>query len=58
VRNRTYLGDSVYVSIENGMIRLCTNNGLADENVIFLEDAVYHNLEKWVDRLKRQEDAP
>jgi hypothetical protein len=57
VRNKTYLGDSVYVSVENGMIRLCTNNGLMDENVLFLNDEVYHNLEMWVDRLKQQEET-
>lgn len=51
---KEYLGDSVYVEIEDGMIKLYTWNGYPDDprNVIFLEDAVLQNLEDWVDRVK------
>lgn len=55
MRNRTYLGDSVYASVEHGMIRLCTNNGIRDENVIFLELVIYHNLVIYVDEITKKE---
>lgn len=43
-QHRTYLGDSVYAEVENGMIRLCTWNGYGDGNIIFLEPEVLNSL--------------
>jgi hypothetical protein len=46
----TYLGDSVYVRAESGMIELLTWNGYADDprNRIYLEPEVYQALLTWV----------
>ncbi len=45
---KTYLGDSVYAEIENGMIKLTTENGFGPINTIFLELEVYEALERYV----------
>lgn len=46
--HRTYLGDSVYAEVrDTGMIRLATNNGLFDSNVIYLEPEVYAALRRY-----------
>jgi hypothetical protein len=37
---RVYLGDSVYVEVENGMLKLTTDNGLGPSNTIYLEPDV------------------
>jgi hypothetical protein len=43
---REFLGDSVYVEEDGGMIRL-TGNAFSRENVIFLESGVYAALRRW-----------
>jgi hypothetical protein len=50
---RVYLGDSVYAALENGMIKLTTENGYGPSNTILLESEVYEALVRWVERLKR-----
>ena len=50
--NKEYLGDSVYVEIERGMVKLTTENGYGPSNTIFLELFVYHELVKYVERAK------
>jgi hypothetical protein len=52
--SKTYLGDSVYVEIEDGMIKLTTNNGYPDDprNVIFMEPAVLNGFIQWLQHLK------
>jgi hypothetical protein len=47
---RLYLGDSVYAQMECGMIRLATNNGGRDANVIFLEPHVFAELIRFAQR--------
>lgn len=49
-----YLGDSVYVEIENCMIKLTTNNGYPDDprNTIYLEPHIFDNLVAYVKRVK------
>lgn len=49
---KSYLGDSVYVDIENGMLKLTTENGYPDDprNVIYLEMEVYAALVAYVER--------
>jgi len=37
---KQYLGDSVCVEIEPGMVKLTTVNGLGPTNTIYLEDEV------------------
>lgn len=43
---RRYLGDSVYVEIEDGMLKLTTENGYRDDprNVIYLDPEAYAAL--------------
>lgn len=48
---KQYLGDSVYVEIERGMIKLTTDNGLGPNNTIYLELEVYEALVSWVKRI-------
>jgi hypothetical protein len=48
--NTEYLGDSVYCKTENGMVKLTTNNGWMDTNIIYLEPEVYLALVKFVER--------
>lgn len=38
--NKQYLGDGVYAGVEDGMVRLTTENGLEASNVIWLEPEV------------------
>lgn len=47
---KTYLGDSVYADIENGMIKLTTENGGPPNDIIFLEPAVFDALVAFVKR--------
>jgi hypothetical protein len=44
-----YLGDSVYVELEDGMLKLTTNNGHGATNTIFLEPEVYEALTLYVE---------
>ncbi len=47
---KRYLGDSVYAAVENGMIKLTTENGKPDDpsNTIFLELEVFIELQRFV----------
>lgn len=48
---KSYLGDSVYVEIEHGMIKLTTENGVAATNTIYLELEVYEALKIYVEKI-------
>lgn len=52
---KEYLGDSVYVEIEDGMLKLTTENGLGPSNTIYLERAVFNDLLKFVARREVKE---
>lgn len=41
---KQYLGDSVYLELERGMLKLTTENGYGPDNIIYLEPEVYDNL--------------
>ena len=47
---RQYLGDSVYVELERGMLKLTTDNGYGPNNTIYLEPQVYSTLVEYVAR--------
>ncbi|MFI5222627.1 MAG: hypothetical protein ACHQX3_00030 [Nitrospirales bacterium] len=50
--HKDYLGDSVYAEIEDGMVKLTTENGLGASNTIFLEPEVIAALNRYVERIK------
>ena len=45
--DKSYLGDSVYAQIENGMILLTTENGFGASNKIYMEPEVLEALDKY-----------
>jgi hypothetical protein len=49
---KMYLGDSVYVEIIDGMLKLTTENGYSDDpsNTIFLEYETFKSLERYVEQ--------
>lgn len=55
--SEAYLGDSVYVHAENGGLLLYLNNGLGNENPIFIKPEVYAALLRFVAQLKESSDA-
>jgi hypothetical protein len=48
--SKEYIGDSVYADIENGMIKLTTENGFGASNTIYLEENVLMSLTDYVQR--------
>lgn len=48
---KRYLGDGVYVELENGMVKLTTEDGYRATNTIFLELEVLIQFNKFVDEL-------
>jgi len=46
--SKAYLGDSVYVDIQHGMLVLTTENGLTATNTIYLEPEIYAALTRYV----------
>ena len=56
---KEYLGDGVYVEVENGGLALTTENGIEVTNTIFLEVEVYRALMNYFERaVKAAEAAP
>jgi hypothetical protein len=51
VNTKVYLGDSVYVEIERGMIKLTTDNGAGPSNTIYLEPEVLAALKQYAERM-------
>lgn len=45
---KIYLGDSVYVEVELGMLKLTTENGFGPTNTIYLEPEVFDALALYV----------
>lgn len=55
MEKKRYLGDSVYAEIEWPGIKLTTNNGLGDSNVIYLESAVWWGLVEFVRQYEEEQ---
>lgn len=51
--HKQYIGDSVYVETERGMLKLTTENGYGPSNTIWLEPEVYQQLVEYVQSLRR-----
>jgi hypothetical protein len=53
-KDKIYLGDSVYAELDDGMIKLTTNNGFPDDprNIIYMEENIFNNLVNWVKKLQ------
>ena len=51
---KSYLGDGLYVSFNNGMICLTSENGIEVLNTVYLEPEVYQALTVYVDNLKKE----
>lgn len=47
-----YLGDGVYARLENGMIKLTTEDGYSATNTIFLELPVVIQLQSYIEGVK------
>ena len=45
---KVYLGDSVYVEVESGALKLTTENGDGPSNTIYLEPEVLGALNRYV----------
>lgn len=56
--HKEYLGDSVYAEIENGMVKLTTENGFGPSNEIFLEPEVINALNRYVEWVKSLTSPP
>jgi hypothetical protein len=52
--DRAYLGDAVYVEIEDGLVKLTTENGGETTNTIYLEVEVIDALETWWTRMQEK----
>lgn len=53
---KQYLGDSVYVELENGMIKLTTDNGYDDDprNIIYMEPNVLRMFKWWIKSFREE----
>jgi hypothetical protein len=52
----SYLGDGVYVCLENGMVKLMTGSHDNPDNTIYLETEVVVALEYYVAMLRQKVD--
>lgn len=41
---KEYIGDGVYVDVENGMLKLTAEDGIAASDTIYIEASVWDNL--------------
>lgn len=41
---KRYIGDAVYVEIEDGILKLTTTDGTRDTNTIYMEQDVFQSL--------------
>ncbi len=45
-----YLGDAVYAELENGYLKLTTEDGTRASNIIFLEPSVVAALKRYMEK--------
>lgn len=50
--SKSYLGDSVYAEVEDGMLKLTTENGMGPSNTIYLEPFVMDGLVRYYEHAK------
>ena len=55
---KIYLGDSVYCQVEDGMLRLTTENGAGASNIIYLLPEVYEALVAYAARVFSKPEGP
>lgn len=55
---KTYLGDGVFADLENGMVKLTTEDGYGATNTIYLEDEVLRSFEQYIVYLRRELAEP
>lgn len=53
--NKRYLGDGVYVQVQDGMLRLTTSDGIATTQEIWLEPEVFIRLQEYWNSLVSKE---
>ena len=51
---KSYIGDGVYADIEDGMIKLTTEDGIGSQNTIYLELPVFKNLVSFFNRIVKR----
>jgi hypothetical protein len=50
--HKDYLGDSIYIEIEDGMLKLYLDNGHGPSDTIYLQTDVYEALTRYVARIE------
>lgn len=48
---KRYLGDSVYADVENGMLKLTTEDGISTTNTVYLGAQVWEALQQYMEDL-------
>lgn len=48
---KDYLGDGVYVEVEDGMLKVTTEDGVETSNIIFFEPEVFQALVRFTKRV-------
>ena len=51
MNEKSYLGDGVYVDVEDGMVKLTTENGYEATNTVFMEPEVAYAFIEWFKKL-------
>ena len=54
----TYLGDGLYASHDGFMISVFAHNGVEVTNMVYFEDRVLENFEKWLKNLRERGVVP
>lgn len=54
--DKEYIGDSVYVECERGMLKLTTNNGCGPSNTIYMEPATLVALVNYYNRCNAESE--
>jgi hypothetical protein len=53
LENRVYIGDSVYVGMEDRTVVLYTYNGVEVSNTIYLEESVLEAFITWLEAIRK-----